>query len=87
MLNVYKKAASSSKITAPKKQQCSLRRVAAGLLPLGLLTFPLTIVFIFQAEAMYPYQSSDDDELNFFKGDIIYVVEFPDPEEQVSAGA
>ena len=32
---------------------------------------------------MYPYKSSDDDELTFTKGDIIYVVEFPDPEEQV----
>ena len=37
-----------------------------------------------QAIAMYPYQSTDDDELNFSKNDIIYVVEFPDPEEQVS---
>lgn len=32
---------------------------------------------------MYPYQGSDDDELSFNKGDVIYVVEYPDPEEQV----
>ena len=32
---------------------------------------------------MYPYKSGDDDELTFTKGELIYVVEFPDPEEQV----
>jgi len=35
---------------------------------------------------MYPYNGADDDELSFGKGDVIYVVEFPDPEEQVSEG-
>ena len=33
---------------------------------------------------MYPYQGADEDELSFTNGDIIYVVEHPDPEDQAS---
>ncbi|CAK8672286.1 unnamed protein product [Clavelina lepadiformis] len=38
--------------------------------------------FLYKAIAQYPYKGSDEDELNFDKDDIIYVVEFPDPDEQ-----
>ena len=33
--------------------------------------------------AAYKYVAEDDDELSFEKGEIINVVEFDDPEEQV----
>uniref|UniRef100_F6ZUK5 SH3 domain-containing protein n=1 Tax=Ciona intestinalis TaxID=7719 RepID=F6ZUK5_CIOIN len=38
--------------------------------------------FLYKAQAAYPYNGSDSDELTFVKGDLIYVVEFPDPDEQ-----
>nr|CAB3221500.1 amphiphysin [Phallusia mammillata] len=38
--------------------------------------------YLYTVQALYPYQGADEDELTFGKGDIIYVVEFPDPEEQ-----
>ena len=37
-----------------------------------------------QVQAQHPYTGDDEDELTFDKGDIIYVVEFSDPDEQVS---
>ena len=36
-----------------------------------------------QVRAAYKYVAEDDDELSFEKGEIINVVEFDDPEEQV----
>ena len=34
--------------------------------------------------ATHPYKGEDDDELTFETGEVIYVVEYDDPEEQVS---
>ena len=33
--------------------------------------------------ATHPYKGEDDDELSFETGEVIYVVEYDDPEEQV----
>ena len=33
--------------------------------------------------ATHPYKGEDDDELTFETGEVIYVVEYDDPEEQV----
>ena len=38
---------------------------------------------ILQVRAAYKYVAEDDDELSFEKGEIISVIEFEDPEEQV----
>ena len=38
---------------------------------------------VLQVRATYKYVAEDDDELSFEKGEIISVVEFEDPEEQV----
>jgi SH3 domain len=37
-----------------------------------------------QVKAAYKYQAEDVDELNFEVGEIIQVVEYDDPDEQVS---
>ena len=37
-----------------------------------------------QVKACYKYQAEDVDELNFEVGEIVNVVEYDDPEEQVS---
>lgn len=39
---------------------------------------------VLQVRAAYKYVAEDDDELSFEKGEIISVIEFEDPEEQVS---
>ena len=39
---------------------------------------------IFQVKASYKYQAEDVDELAFDVGEIVNVVEYDDPEEQVS---
>jgi len=38
--------------------------------------------YLFTVQAQHPYTGDDEDELTFDKGDIIYVVEFSDPDEQ-----
>jgi amphiphysin len=42
---------------------------------------------IFQVKASYKYQAEDVDELAFDVGEIVNVVEYDDPEEQVSQEA
>ena len=37
-------------------------------------------------KATYKYQAEDMDELSFEVGELIDVIEYDDPEEQVSAG-
>ena len=37
-----------------------------------------------QVVAAHKYEAEDDDELTFEKGELIHVVEFEDPEDQVS---
>lgn len=37
----------------------------------------------FQVRATHKYVAEDDDELTFEKGEIIYVIPFEDPEDQV----
>ena len=39
---------------------------------------------MFQVKAAYKYQAEDVDELNFEVGEMIQVVEYEDPEEQVN---
>ena len=41
-------------------------------------------MFVLQVKATHEYQSRDSDELSFKKGDIIDVVPFEDPDDQVS---
>ena len=41
-------------------------------------------MFALQVKATHEYQSRDSDELSFKKGDIIDVVPFEDPDDQVS---
>ena len=38
---------------------------------------------LYQVKASYKYQAEDVDELNFEVGEVIDVVEYDDPEEQV----
>ena len=38
---------------------------------------------LYQVKASYKYQAEDVDELNFDVGEVIDVVEYDDPEEQV----
>ena len=39
---------------------------------------------LYQVKASYKYQAEDVDELNFEVGEVIDVVEYDDPEEQVN---
>lgn len=41
------------------------------------------ITSLWQVRAAYRYVAEDDDELSFEKGEIINVIEFEDPDEQV----
>jgi len=38
--------------------------------------------YIYTVQAQHRYTGEDNDELSFEKNDVIYVVEFPDPDEQ-----
>jgi len=38
---------------------------------------------LYQVKASYKYQAEDVDELNFEVGEVVDVVEYDDPEEQV----
>ena len=40
---------------------------------------------LYQVKASYKYQAEDVDELNFEVGEVVDVVEYDDPEEQVCA--
>ena len=40
--------------------------------------------FHHQVQATHKYEAEDDDELSFEKNEIIHVIPFEDPEEQVS---
>ncbi|XP_031566241.1 myc box-dependent-interacting protein 1-like [Actinia tenebrosa] len=42
----------------------------------------LDIPFLYRVRATHKYVAEDDDELSFEKGEIIYVLEFDDPDEQ-----
>ena len=39
---------------------------------------------LYQVKASYKYQAEDVDELNFEVGEVVDVVEYDDPEEQVN---
>ena len=41
---------------------------------------------LYKVKATYKYQAEDMDELSFEVGELIDVIEYDDPEEQVSAG-
>lgn len=38
--------------------------------------------YLFSVQALYQYRSTDEDELSFDKGEIIHIMQHPDPEEQ-----
>ena len=40
---------------------------------------------LYKVKASYKYQAEDVDELNFEVGEIVHVVQYEDPEEQVRA--
>ena len=50
---------------------------------LGATTDNLDPGVLYQVKASYKYQAEDVDELNFEVGEVIDVVEYDDPEEQV----
>ena len=50
---------------------------------LGATTDNLGPGVLYQVKASYKYQAEDVDELNFEVGEVIDVVEYDDPEEQV----
>ena len=50
---------------------------------LGATTDNLAPGVLYQVKASYKYQAEDVDELNFEVGEVIDVVEYDDPEEQV----
>ena len=41
------------------------------------------ILFPLKVMATHPYQGEDDDELSFEKGDVILVVPYEDPDDEV----
>ena len=49
----------------------------------GATTVDLPAGILYKVKASYKYQAEDVDELNFEVGEIIHVVAFDDPEEQV----
>ena len=49
----------------------------------GATTDNLDPGVLYQVKASYKYQAEDVDELNFEVGEVIDVVEYDDPEEQV----
>ena len=51
---------------------------------LGATTDNLGPGVLYQVKASYKYQAEDVDELNFEVGEVIDVVEYDDPEEQVN---
>lgn len=51
---------------------------------LGATTDNLAPGVLYQVKASYKYQAEDVDELNFEVGEVIDVVEYDDPEEQVN---
>ena len=53
------------------------------LILLGATTDNLPPGVLYQVKASYKYQAEDVDELNFDVGEVIDVVEYDDPEEQV----
>ena len=53
------------------------------LIILGATTDNLPPGVLYQVKASYKYQAEDVDELNFDVGEVIDVVEYDDPEEQV----
>ena len=54
------------------------------LLLSGATTDNLGPGVLYQVKASYKYQAEDVDELNFEVGEVIDVVEYDDPEEQVN---
>ena len=54
-----------------------------NLVYLGATTDNLDPGVLYQVKASYKYQAEDVDELNFEVGEVIDVVEYDDPEEQV----
>ena len=51
----------------------------------GANTDGLPAGVLYQVKASYRYQAEDVDELNFDVGEVINVVEYDDPDDQVSA--
>ena len=50
---------------------------------IGATTENLGPGVLYQVKASYKYQAEDVDELNFEVGEVVDVVEYDDPEEQV----
>ncbi len=49
----------------------------------GATTENLPAGVLYQVKASYKYQAEDTDELNFEVGEVISVVQYDDPDEQV----
>jgi amphiphysin len=55
-----------------------------SLIKLGATTTDLPQGVLYRVKATYKYTREDADELSFDVGDVIDVIEYEDPEEQVT---
>ena len=77
---------SPSQLLFPWLSQCDLIRWKYQSISLlsGASTDNLPPGVLYKVKATYKYQAEDMDELSFEVGELIDVIEYDDPEEQVS---